>query len=279
MLDLARGNRHDRAGPGRIRRAGRSLPQFSAIASYTRGDRQLRFQPGARVERTRRLIRSLRTNPSGGTGVTASQLIYDFGETINRWQAARVAADAVGENVHVTEARLTTTRGSAFFTARAAKDMVGVARDTLANQEKHLAQVQGFVEVGTHPEIDLRRKGQGRLRHCAALRSINAENSYAVARAMLNQAMGVERSVDYDLSNEELPAVDGEDGQVETLIDDAKGKRPEMVNLKSQPQESGAGAALGARHVLAQSRPLRAAPTRAAPSSTGPPGISAASSR
>jgi outer membrane protein len=49
---------------------------------------------------------------------------------------------------------------------------------------------------------------------------------------MLNQAMGVERSIDYDLSDEELPPVEGEDGAVETLVDDAKQKRPEMANLR-----------------------------------------------
>ena len=157
-------------------------------------------------------------------------MVYDFGETINRWKAARVAADAVDESLHVSEAQVDYNARVAFFTARAAKDLVGVARDTLANQEKHLAQVKGFVEVGTHPEIDLSQAKADRA--TAQLALINAENSYAVAKAMLNQAMGVERSVDYDLSDEEPPPVDGEDGQVEALIEGAKEKRPEMANLR-----------------------------------------------
>jgi outer membrane protein len=48
--------------------------------------------------------------------------------------------------------------------------------------------------------------------------------------------MGVERSIDYDLSDEELPSVEGEDGNVETLVDEAKHLRSEMVNLRLNTQ-------------------------------------------
>jgi outer membrane protein len=44
--------------------------------------------------------------------------------------------------------------------------------------------------------------------------------------------MGVERSIDYDLSDEELPAIEGEGGDVEGLVDEAKHQRPEMINLR-----------------------------------------------
>jgi outer membrane protein len=108
--------------------------------------------------------------------------------------------------------------------------MVGVARDTLANQERHLGQVKGFVAAGTHPEIDLTQARADRA--TAQLQLINAEGTYAVARATLVQATGVERSIDYDLSDEEFPPVEGEDGVVETLVDEAKSSRPEMVNLR-----------------------------------------------
>jgi outer membrane protein len=176
------------------------------------------------------LMSSLATYGQWFAGLNASQLVYDFGESINRWKAARVAADAVEENGRTSQAQVDFNARSAFFTARAAKDLVGVARDTLANQEKHLGQVQGFVDVGTHPQIDLTQARADRA--TAQLQLITAENNYAVAKAMLNQAMGVERSVDYDLSDEEMPPVTGEDGDVEVLIGDAKQTRPEMASLR-----------------------------------------------
>jgi outer membrane protein len=222
-LELSRGSAAAALGAAGQARAA-LLPQLAGNASYTRivsgGGAPSVVQGGT----------SFATQELWRFGVAASQLVYDFGGTINRWRAANTAADAAGETVHVTEAQIAYNVRVAFFTARAAKDMVGVARETLANQEKHLQQVQGFVEVGTHPAIDLSQARADRAN--AQLQLINAENSYAVARAMLNQAMGIERSVDYDLADDALPPIPGEDAPVETLVDDARHDRPEMANLR-----------------------------------------------
>ena len=48
---------------------------------------------------------SIATEPLWFGGLNASQLVYDFGESINRWKAARVAADAVDETFHTTAAQ------------------------------------------------------------------------------------------------------------------------------------------------------------------------------
>jgi outer membrane protein len=238
-LDLARGNSVTAWGQADQAR-GALLPQVSAQIWYKRATSNFVPQPGGAVPGSMQAATSsLATNPLWFAGLNGSQLVYDFGESINRWKAARVAAGAVDETFRTTEAQVDFNARSAFFTARAAKDLVGVARDTLANQEKHLAQVQGFVDVGTHPAIDLSQAKADRA--TAQLQLITAENNYDVAKAMLNQAMGVERSVDYDLSDEEMPSVPGEDGEVENLIADAKQKRPEMANLRLnlQSQELG----------------------------------------
>jgi outer membrane protein len=229
-LDLARGNSVTARGQADQAR-GALLPQLSATVSYKRATSNFVPQPGGMTPGSAQATTSsLATNPLWFAGLNASQLVYDFGESINRWRAAQVAADAVDENGRTSAAQVDFNARSAFFAARATKDLVGVARDTLANQEKHLAQVQGFVDVGTHPQIDLTQARADRA--TAQLQLITAENNYAVAKAVLNQAMGVERSVDYDLSDEEMPSVTGEDGDVESLIGDAKQARPEMASLR-----------------------------------------------
>ncbi len=229
-LDLARGNAVTARGLADQAR-GALLPQLSGAVTYTRATTNFVPQPGGTTPNGMQAASSsFATVPLWVARLSASQLLYDFGESINRWQSAKVAADAVDETLRTTAAQVDFGARSAFFTARAAKDLVGVARETLANQEKHLAQVQGFVEVGTHPEIDLTQAKADRA--TAQLQLITAENNYAVAKAMLNQAMGVERSVDYDLSDEEMPPVTGEDGDVELLIGDAKESRPEMASLR-----------------------------------------------
>jgi outer membrane protein len=229
-LELARGTLTTDVGLADQARAA-LLPQLNGNASYTRATSNFVPQPGGTVPNgNQAATSSFATTPLWRVGLSASQLIYDFGESINRWKAARTATDAAGESIHIAEAQVAYNARVAFFTARADKDLVGVAHETLANQEKHLGQVKGFVEVGTHPQIDLTQARADRA--TAQLQLINAENAYAVAKAVLNQAMGVERSIDYDLSDEELPAVQGEEGGVETLVDEAKHVRPEMVNLR-----------------------------------------------
>ena len=121
---------------------------------------------------------------------------------------------------------------TAYFAARAAKDLVAVARETLANQEAHLRQIQGFVEVGTRPEIDLAQARTDRAN--ARVQLINAENGYEVAKAQLNLAMGIEGPTDYDIGDETLPSVPGEDGSGDELLGEALRARPEVASLASQ---------------------------------------------
>jgi len=230
-LELARGALIAAQGQSDSARSG-LLPTLNANATYTRATSNFVFTPGGSVNPNAPPppSPSFTTNPLWRFSASASQLVYDFGETINKWKAARVAAESQGESVRATEAQVAYNARSAFFTARAAKDMVGVARETLANQERHLGQVQGYVEVGSRPEIDLTQARADRA--TAQVQLINAENTYDVSKALLNQAMGIERSIDYDLSDDELPAVEGEDGNVETLVDQAQHLRPEMSSLR-----------------------------------------------
>jgi outer membrane protein len=229
-LQLSRGNALTALGNANQARAS-LLPTLNGTASYTRATSNFVPQPGGTTPGAPQApSSSFATDPLWRFALSANQLVYDFGETINRWRAAELSADAADMSVHVTEAQVVYNARVAFFTARANKDLVAVARDTLANQEKHLGQVQGFVEVGTHPAIDLSQARADRA--TAQLQLVNAENNYAVARAVLNQAMGVERSIDYDLADDALPPIDGEEGVAEALVDDAKKGRPEMANLR-----------------------------------------------
>lgn len=161
--------------------------------------------------------------------LSGTQLIYDFGQTTEKWKAA----DRTVESYKATE---TTTRNqtlynlrSAFFSARADRALVRVQAETLKNEEKHLVQTEGFVRAGTQPEISLAQTRTDLANAKVAL--IQAENNYDIARAQLNQAMGVTASVDYDVADEGQKAVDGEDDAPESLIHRALAARPELKSL------------------------------------------------
>ena len=209
------------------------LPQVSASAIYSR-------QTGNFVARPGQLPNTF--NSSAGAsfrsfnffqfGAAASQLIWDFGLTLDRWRAAQAIAAA---QLATEEAfRLFTILNVqvSYLNAGARRDLVQVARETLANQELHLKQITGFVQVGTRPEIDL---AQARTDEAnARVQLITAENNYAISKAQLNQAMGVEGPTDYDVGNDTIPPFAQEDQLLAPLLDLALHTRPEFVSADQQ---------------------------------------------
>ncbi|MFL5319085.1 MAG: TolC family protein [Myxococcaceae bacterium] len=171
-------------------------------------------------------------DPAMGIGLSANQLIYDFGKTTGRYHAAQASAEAQADDQRSTLLAVQLNVRVAYFDASASKALVAVAKETLANQEKHLQQIQGFVEVGTRPEIDLAQARTDRAN--ARVQLINAENSYETAKAQLNQAVGVEGSTDYDVSDVNMPPVDGEDETTDVLLAEALRSRPEFASASNQ---------------------------------------------
>ena len=232
------------------------LPQVTGSASYQRTTANFVARPGSFPDTTTS-TRS-QTAPSWATfnffnfGLTASQLLYDFGQTSGRWRAAQASADAQRGSERATASQTLLTVRSAFFLAREQKALFEVARDTLKNQDLHLAQVEAFVKMGTRPAVDLFQARADRAN--ARVQLIIAENAYASSRAQLNQAMGVVGSTDYEVADEVLPPVSGEDGGLEPLVSEAERSRPDLTALEQQARaqeltvssaQGGYGPALG----------------------------------
>jgi len=231
------------------------LPQVTANATYQRATSNFAPRPGA-------LPSQVSTSTSGPTfrtfdywnfGITATQLIYDFGQARGRWHAAEATAE--GQHETARAARLTTILNvrTAYFQARAQKSLISVQRETLANQERHLDQIKGFVELGARPAIDLAQSRTDVAN--AKVQVIIAENAYATAKAQLNQAMGALQPTDYDVADETLAPLPEEDQALDSLVQIAISARPELVALDKlvQAQEhqlrsarGGYGPSLGA---------------------------------
>jgi len=207
------------------------LPQVFGNAEYQRGTANVVSRPGAIVGQPAPAF-NWKTFGSYNLGVTANQLIYDFGQTSGRWHAAQANEAAQRESEKTTLSEVLFTVRTSFFQARAAKGLVDVAKETLADQQKHLEQTQGFVDVGTQAEIALAQAKASVANAKVGL--ITAENGYRTSKAQLNQAMGVERSLDYDVADDSAPAVEGETGTADSLLDEAIKARPEMTVLANQ---------------------------------------------
>jgi len=210
------------------------LPQLVGTAAYQRTTANFVARPGAVPSQFMNNMMAL----TGDTfnfynfGLTLSQYIWDFGQTTGRFRAARETAAAQGATERATELTITLNVRTTYFAARAQRALVQVARENLTNQERHLQQVQGFVSVGTRPEIDLAQARTDKAN--AEVQLITAENSYEVAKAQLNQAMGVETDTNYDVRDESLSEVQGETSERVGLLEEAVKARPDLSSLDRQ---------------------------------------------
>lgn len=164
--------------------------------------------------------------------LSGNYLLYDFGQTEKKYQSALSGVDAQKENEKAVALGLVLSVRSAYYSARAAKTMVSVAKQALENQLKHLKQIQSYVEVGMRAPIDLyqARTGVANTR----LDLISAQNDYETAKASLNQAMGINDSTDYDVADENEPAVVGEDAGIDVLLEESLRARPEFSVISAQ---------------------------------------------
>jgi outer membrane protein len=233
------------AAEGRVEQARSGyLPQVAASATYERTTSNYAPRPGI-------LPTSISTGGTGGgtltatshvswdpqynyylMGLTGSQLLYDFGQTSSRWRAAAASRDAAGENTRTAELQTLLGVRRAYFQARAQRDLVAVADETVKNQQRHVEQTQAFVDNGIQPEINLATVLTALAN--AKVQLVTARNNDAVAQAQLAQAMGVPVGPSFTLADTELPPVPGEDGPIGALVERAERARPELANLADQ---------------------------------------------
>lgn len=200
------------------------LPQITGTASYGRGtfNSPLAGQPKHDFD----------TRDSFAAGLRATQLIYDFGQAWYLKEAARENAAAQELSERATQQEIAYGVRNAFLTAGANRALVDVARATLSNQERHLAQIQGFVDVGTRPPIDLAQSRTDVAN--ARLALLRAENNYQAAKAELSRAMGTPESTDFEVSPELPPAEESEAASLDVLVQTGEKQRPEFLAFSAQ---------------------------------------------
>ena len=164
--------------------------------------------------------------------VNLNLLLWDWGTTPRRWQAARANKAAAESTEQFALLDLELLVRQTYNDARADKALVKVAEETVQNTQRHLDQIQGFVGAGTRPEIDLLQARTDLANARVAL--INTENAWETARVGLNAAMGVMGDTDYDLADEPPQPVQGEDAPGDALMQEAEKARPDLVALAEQ---------------------------------------------
>jgi outer membrane protein len=236
------------AARARVEQAGAPrLPTITGTATYLRETGNFAPRPGTTQPGAALPSWSLSTSYNyWNAQIGATQMLYDFGQTPERHHAAEANAESSQESERGTEVSTVLAVRRAYFGARAQRALVKVADETLANQERHLVQIRGFVTAGTRPEIDLVQSRTDVANARVAL--IQAQNGYDVARAQLAQAMGIIGGGELEVGDDDLPPVPEEDAPTEQLVQRALAGRPELVALERQrrAQESTVAATKGA---------------------------------
>ena len=240
------------------------LPQALITGVYQRTTGNFAPRPGglpSRAVNTMTGMPIIEASPSWSSrtynyfnfGASASQLIYDFGQTNGKWHAAQASRDAARDNERTVRVQTLFGVRRAYLQARAQAELLLVAQDTVNNQEKHVTQSQGFVRAGMRPDIDLATV-RTELAN-AKVQLVTASNNLVLARATLNQSMGLPATTRYELAEDDVAPIDGEDGSVDELMNQALKSRPELANLANQRRaqeltvqalKGGYGPALGA---------------------------------
>jgi outer membrane protein len=191
------------------------LPQVSMSAGYSLGSR-----------------RETLGIAGSNLNLRANQLLFDFGQRESRYQASNAQLAAQGQSERDTRQAVALGVRTSFFAAQAAKILLEVNREALANQERHLKQAEQFVKAGTRAPIDV---VQERANVANARRQlINAENDYRTSKARLNQAMGREGGLDFEVAPEAMPVVAGEDLTLDALMQEAEANRPDLARMAEQ---------------------------------------------
>ncbi len=240
-VELARGNlpalRLARAQTAQTRAQydevlGGWYPTLSASLAYRRTTANVAFSPGTIPANFKLPPLSGDTYNSFTNSLSASQLIWDFGQTENKLTAVDESATGQANAERTAMLQADFAVRAAFFAAAAQKALVGVAEVNLKNNDAHLEQTQAFVKAGTHPEIDLATAQANRAN--ALVQLITARNNFATAKTRLNQAMGVQGSTGYEVQVVPSTPVPDEEAPLDKLLTEALSIRPEEAVYQAQ---------------------------------------------
>src|SRR5712692_7488996 len=116
------------------------LPQVTATAGYQLATANFIFRPGVPTNNSSPVSSTFHNFFS--SGITVYQLLYDFGQTSQRWRSQQASAEAAAQLEFSATQQVELAVRATFFGARANKSLVGVAEQTVGNLRRHLDQTQ-----------------------------------------------------------------------------------------------------------------------------------------
>jgi outer membrane protein len=168
------------------------------------------------------------------TGVSFTQVLFDFGQTLASIRAAQAAQQSLEADVSTERDTVVLNVKQSYFNLLAAERLLGVADETVHQSQKHLEQAQGRYDVGMAPKFDV-TSAQVQLAQ-SELNQVTARNNEAVARETLRNALGVVGPLGFDI----VDTFGGRRVQItsEEALTLAYDKRPELQSIQAQERST-----------------------------------------
>jgi outer membrane protein len=168
-----------------------------------------------------------------GAGVTLSQLITDFGRTINLVSSAKLREKAENANALATTEDIVLATDQAFYNALQAQALLKVAQQTVDTRQSVEHQVDELAKNKLKSNLDL-SFAQVNLSQ-AKLLELDAQNNVDSTIAALSAVLGFDKNIQYDLVEDSTEApVPPPD--IDLLIHQALQQRPDLQGLNYDQQ-------------------------------------------
>jgi outer membrane protein len=162
------------------------------------------------------------------SGITASQMITDFGRTSALGRSAELRASAEFETHKATRADVLLAVNRAYLTGLRAEAVVRIAEGTIAARQAIADHARALAASKLKSDLDV-RFAEVSLSEAKLLLE-TAKNERRAANADLSQALGYEFPQTFELIDEPAPELPSTDPR--RLIGEALGKRPELAGRK-----------------------------------------------
>lgn len=131
--------------------------------------------------------------------VNVNQLIYDFGKTQTKTKIQKLNLNASTSDVDDITVKIAFNVKQAYYSALLAKINKDIFTQSINQNEKHLKQAKAFFEIGIRSKIDVTTADVNLSN--IKLNYLKASNTYKIAIANLNNAMGLYEAPEYDISD------------------------------------------------------------------------------
>ncbi len=161
-------------------------------------------------------------------GFSLSQLLFDFGQNLDRIRAARARAESLQADAVTQRDNIIFNAKQAYFVLLAARRLLEVAQETVRSNRQQVEQARGRYDVGFAAKIDVTRS-EVQLA-TSELDEITARNNVAVAQDTLRNALGLDEPLDFDIVDVlDIQRVVKDEAE---MLETAYAARPELESNK-----------------------------------------------